>query len=114
MITFDPDLKAKIIEKGIIGKEEWHKVTKEHFELAVFFLLASEMEEFNQMPTAFDEFMYSESLQKIQDQIDLEEFDKVIPNKSFENDSVKIGIPSNLIPFMRGIVEEIQQDMENE
>lgn len=114
MISFDPNLKAKIIEKGIIGEEEWPKVTKQHFELATFFLLASEMEEFNQMPTEFDEFAYTECLQKIQDQIDLDDCDKVLPDKSFDNDSVRIGIPTNLIPFMRGIIEEIQQEMENE
>lgn len=103
------EIKNKIIKKGIIKKEDWNNASKEHIELALLFYTLSE-----QLPPTtneeVDEVVFLSETEEINDLCELRNIDKVEPNKSFERESIEIGVPIRLVPLIR----EIYKEMKNE
>lgn len=54
--------------------------------------------------------MFLSETEEINDLCELRNIDKVEPNKSFERESIKIGVPIRLVPLIR----EIYKEMKNE
>jgi hypothetical protein len=106
---FNDEIKNKIIKKGIIRSEEdWDKASPEHLALAKLFYDLSESGHFGKSdPSIEEKILFLEETQALNDQSDLKNVDKVEPNKTFESDAVQIGIPVELLPFIRQIYSEI-------
>ena len=106
-------LKNKIIEKNIISKEDMPNASKDHIMLATFFLFMSENLEYEDDVNNFEIEKLHEEVEKIQDLLELQNFDKVEDNKSFESTGkIKMGIPKNIIPFLRNeIIPEMIQEL---
>lgn len=102
------EIKNKIIKKGIIKREDWDNASKEHLELALLFYTLSE-----QLPPTneeVDEVVFLSETEEINDLCELKNIEKVEPNKSFERESIEIGVPIRLVPLIR----EIYKEMKNE
>jgi len=106
---FNDEVKSRILKKGIIRSEEdWNKAYPEHLSLAKLFLDLSESGLFGTADLSIEEkVLFLEETQIINDKTDLETVDKVEPDKTFESDSVPIGVPIELVPFIRQIYSEM-------
>jgi len=102
------EIKNKIIKKGIIRKEDWDNASQEHLELALLFYNLSE--QFPNTNETVDEVVFLSETQEINDLCELKNIDKVEPNKSFESESVKIGVPIQLVPLIREIYKEMRSE----
>ena len=106
---YTEEIKNKILKKGIIRSEEdWDKASSEHLALAKLFYDLSESGLFGkQDPSIEEKVLFLEETQILNDRSDLKDIDKVEPNKTFESDAVKLGVPIELVPFIRQIYSEI-------
>lgn len=100
------EIKNKIIKKGIIREEDWDKASQEHLELALLFYELNE--QFPSTNETVDEIVFLSETQEINDICELKNVDKVEPNKTFESEAVKIGVPIKLIPLIREIYKEMK------
>jgi hypothetical protein len=101
------EIKNKIIKRGIIRKEDWDKASQEHLELALLFYNLSEQFKLEGNEDV-DEVVFLSETQEINDICELKNVDKVEPNKTFESESIKIGVPIKLIPLIREIYKEMK------
>lgn len=105
------EIKNKIIKKGIVRQEDWDNASKEHLELALlFYNLSEQLQLEGDEGECVDEVVFLSETQEINDLCELKNVDKVEPNKSFESESIKIGVPIKLVPLIR----EIYKEMKNE
>lgn len=102
------EIKNKIIKKGIVRKEDWDNASKEHLDLALLFYNLSE--QFPSTSETVDEVVFLNETQEINDLCELKSIDKVEPNKSFESESIKIGVPIQLVPLIREIYKEMKSE----
>lgn len=104
------DTKRRILKKGIIRSEEdWNRASPEHLSLAELFLNISEsqMVEGLEYPSDEDKVVFLEETNAINDLAELKDIDKVRPNKTFESESITIGIPVKILPLIRQIYADM-------
>lgn len=104
------DTKRRILKKGIIRSEEdWNRASPEHLSLAELFLNISEsqMVEGLEDPSDEDKVVFLEETNAINDLAELKDIDKVRPNKTFESESITIGIPVKILPLIRQIYADM-------
>jgi hypothetical protein len=108
-------LKDKIIEKGIILEEDWHKASKDHIAFASMILEYlqnnPDSEEEDDSFSDFEEIAFQEEFYEIQDRLELRDFDKVKSDKENDFISVRMKIPSGFAKFLQ---EEIFPEMRSE
>jgi hypothetical protein len=101
-------IKNIIIKKGIIRKEDWDKASLEHIQFAETLLLLSEQIGGDAEFSEEEQVIFLEETQEINDLSELKNVDKVEPNKSFESETIQIGIPIQLVPLIRQIYKEMK------
>ena len=102
------EIKQKILKKGIIQSEsDWNKASVEHLELAQMFLLLSETIE-GITPSTEEKIAFLQETQELNDSSELNNVDKVEPNKTFQSNSIRIGVPLEIVPFLRDMYADIK------
>lgn len=92
-------IKDRIIENDIVSEEDWDDLTEEHKKLAEIFLYF--LENFDN-DYNYDEEDFQNKFIKMQDKLDLEEFDLVKDDNAKLEDlkSFNMRIPKSIVKFM--------------
>lgn len=111
----DETRKERIIGIGIVAREDWDRLAPEHVALADFILAMLDLQKTHPDLEMFsDESFKSEDeqaeellefLQRFNDIVELEEIDRVRPDKTFEA-GMPIAIPTSLAPMFKKILQE--------
>ena len=102
-------IKDRIIEKGILSKDDLEKAPDWALEFAEMILKISEDEELcSGCVSNFETEKFLEELRDIQDAMDLENCDKVSNDFEEKTKTVKIGIPTKIVPFLRTFNEQMK------
>lgn len=105
-------IKDQIIEKGILSKDDFEAAPDWALEFAEMILKISENEELcSGCVSNFETEKFLEELQEIQDVMDLENCDKVSSNFEEKIKTVKIGIPTKIVPFLRTFNEQMKSEI---
>jgi len=107
-------LKNKIIDSGIIRKEDFDNAPDWALSFAVNLLQVSEIEEFCSSDVSrFEIEKFLEELTETQDIVDINSCDKVSENFSERMQSFKFGVPNKIIPYLRQVaMPEIRENLE--
>jgi hypothetical protein len=107
--------RERIIKAGIVDREDWERLAPEHIALADAILIMLDFQKANPGLEIFSDESFrpqeeqaEELLEKIRDfndEVELEDFDKVQPNKTFDA-GIPIGIPTSLVPIFNIILGE--------
>lgn len=92
-------IKDRIIENDIVSEEDWDDLTTEHKKLAEIFLYF--LENFDN-DYNYDEEDFQNKFIKMQDKLDLEEFD-IVKDDSVKLEDLKsfnMRIPKSIVKFM--------------
>jgi len=101
----DKNIKEKIINNGIIKKENLKNTHPSILKLAALMVYMLENEEFcSNDVSLYDKEKFIEEFNEVQDLISLENCDKVSDNFSEKMQSFEIGIPNKLMPFLREFI----------
>lgn len=99
------DVVSKAVVMGIVEAHDVARVCPDHMPAIMAVMEFMEMDEAHSADVCeMDMQLYMEEVMELADIMDLEDCDRVEPNKSFEHDEVGINIPDSMIPFMRGVI----------
>lgn len=111
----DEARKERIIEAGIVERGDWGRLSPEHIALADAILVMMDLQAENPGLDLFnDESLKSEreqaedfrkNITELNDEMELEDFDVVQPDKTFDA-GIPIAIPMSLIPLFNKILKE--------
>ena len=109
---YSEEVKKAILEKGIIRSEDdWNMASPSHLALAkLFFDLMNSGLLPKRCPSVEEKVQFLDETEIINDISELEEVDRVVPNKTFESDSIKLGVPVELVPLIRQIYSEMMEE----
>ena len=112
----DEDRKERIIRAGIVERADWERLAPEHIALADSILTIMDIQEANPGLDLFsdDSFQtteeqaeeFLENARQFNDSVELEEVDRVQPDKTFD-EGIPIAIPLSLVPFFNKILRDL-------
>lgn len=95
-------IKEKIIQKGIMTKEDYENAPPWAKNFALVLLNISEIDDFcSQDVTKFEKEKFLEELSHVQDLADISNCDRVSCDFEEKMKSIKFGIPNKIIPYLR-------------
>lgn len=111
-MNIDQYIKDQIVKSQIIKKEDIDNAPDWAIAFASLLLEMSKSEQYcSDSITKFDESKFLEEVCETQDLIDLKNCDKVSQNYEQKMQSFPIGVPVKLIPFLRGIMEQMKEGL---
>lgn len=113
----DNERKERIIEAGIVDREDWDRLTPEHLEMASMILALSDLQKTHPEAAIFESddqgteedqaAAYLNGVRDLHDRIELDAVDRVEPDKTFmPEEGVPIAIPQSLVPLFNKILRE--------
>lgn len=111
----DEARKERIIEAGIVERGDWDRLFPEHIALADAILVMMDLQAANPGLELFSdesfksereqEEEFRENMKEFNDEMELEDFDVVQPDKTFDA-GIPIAIPMSLVPLFNKIIKE--------
>lgn len=90
---------------GVVAAEDAGRIRPEHLPAITAVMGFMDMEcAHSDEVCELERHLYEEELTQLADAVDLEDCDRVVPDKSFGGDEIGVNIPDSMIPFMRDFV----------
>jgi hypothetical protein len=106
--------KERIISEGIIERKDWPRLKPEHMELAKLILTMLDLQKTDPEADILSDLSFksdeqhaeelAQGIGELNDDVELENVDKVEPEKTFEK-GVPMGIPTSLVPFFNNLLQ---------
>lgn len=111
----DDARKERIIRAGIVERADWERLAPEHIALADAILVMLDLQAANPGLEMFSEESFKseeeqaeelrENMREFNDEVELEDFDVVQPDKTFDA-GIPIAIPMSLVPLFNKMLRE--------